>query len=81
MKLKPYKPKPYIEIMSGSLWAQQQKWRQVASVLPANACLLVTHGNDPRHTQVMRQIAREFRDGGRQVLIWLMPPNEAKANS
>ena len=69
--------KPYIEIVSGSMWSQRQQWRAVASAFSSNVCLLVPDPTNQKQAELMGMLARSFRAAGRQVFIW-KPSNQSK---
>lgn len=65
--------KPAVQIFPAALLSQRKAWENAAHLLPARTCLLVTDNKTPKQTELMRTIARSFRDDGWSVLIW-MPP-------
>ena len=60
----------HIEILPAALLPHRGEWQTVAASLPANACLLVTNPENQEQIQFMLEIARVFRENGREVIVW-----------
>lgn len=63
--------KKFVEIFPATLLSQRGVWARAAHLLPANTCLLITDTKTKKQTEVMRMVARCFRNAGWQVLIWM----------
>jgi hypothetical protein len=63
----------FIEIFPAALLSQRGAWEKAAHLLPPNTCLLVTDTKTQKQVEVMRMVARSFRNAGWQVLIWSRP--------
>ena len=65
--------KKSIEMFPAALLSQRRAWEGAAQLLPANTCLLVTDTTNQKQTEIMRRLAKTFRDEGWLVLIWMSP--------
>jgi len=74
------RPRPtrkFIEIFPAALLSQRETWEGATHLLPTNTCLLVTDTKTKKQTEIMRLVARSFRNAGWQVLIWMPPANNS----
>ena len=67
-----------IQLFPASLLPQRRLWQRALPLLPKNTCLLAAITKNPKQTEIMRKLARSFRNDGWQVLIW-MPMDKSKA--